>query len=213
MFRGLSSRYARQYWLLTTIVSWLSLLSCGIILVRTTTLPSDLLRAFSPHERPLSSVFLITAVVYNRKSIPIYWHVRFLGSFIYEAFLKPHSLPEGVVWQTTVRTGLYSPFGECDILGHKSNSTYFADLDIARTQHFCRLMNHGIRSRHVIQLAARATLQQALDGEADAVQSRAPGGIGFALGGVATHFHREIKPYERFDIHTRILDGEPLYGA
>jgi Thioesterase-like superfamily len=86
---------------------------------------------------------------------------------------------------------------EVDYNIHKSNSTYFADLDVARTALMSRMYTPGI-----------AITNKEMDDEASTM-----GGGGeqpnkrpffIALGSVYCSFRREIKPYERFEIRTQI---------
>lgn len=80
---------------------------------------------------------------------------------------------------------MYTPLLECDYNGHKSNSTYFTDLDMARTQLVSCLLRKGIRASVF-----------GSDGHM------------IAMGGISCHFRREIMPYARFDIWTRLLSWD-----
>lgn len=81
----------------------------------------------------------------------------------------------------------YSPLLECDYNLHKSNSTYFSDLDISRTHLITALCGRGIGQ---------------VRGEKDV---KANGRFSVMLGGVSCVFRREIKPYQRYEIWSRIL--------
>lgn len=76
-----------------------------------------------------------------------------------------------------------SPLYECDLNLHKSNSTYFSDLDIARTHLICHLIKRSLRTRRSLYVA---------------------------LAGVSCLFRREIKPFEKYEIVSRLLgwDGK-----
>ncbi|KAK9460561.1 uncharacterized protein V1516DRAFT_696284 [Lipomyces oligophaga] len=76
-----------------------------------------------------------------------------------------------------------SPAMECDLNGHKSNSTYFSDLDIARTD----LMVDVFR-KLILDLKKR-------DGR----------WVYIPLGAVASVFRREIKPYASYNIRSKIV--------
>lgn len=67
---------------------------------------------------------------------------------------------------------------ECDLNLHKSNSTYFSDLDIARTHLICHLFKHSLRTRRSMYVA---------------------------LAGVSCLFRREIKPFEKYEVVNRVL--------
>ena len=80
---------------------------------------------------------------------------------------------------------------ECDYNLHKSNSTYFSDFDVGRLQLLVALCGHGIN-------VTRKELITEMPGEKKA-------GFVTALGGVAVNFRREIKPFEKFEVWTRVL--------
>ena len=94
----------------------------------------------------------------------------------------PASLFQPVI--TTSR----SPLVECDYNLHKSNSTYFADLDIARSHLLCCLFAKFIDT-------LRAPSQP----------DRAKGAFSFHLGAVTCHFKKAIRPYQAYDMWTRVL--------
>ena len=73
----------------------------------------------------------------------------------------------------------------------ESNSTYFSDLDIARTRLLCTLFSAGIEK----------------------MRKDRNGSFSIALGAVSCSFRREIKPYEKFEMWTRVLawDEKWLY--
>lgn len=81
----------------------------------------------------------------------------------------------------------------------ESNSTYFSDIDIARSHLCCTLFANAVdKVRH-------APIQGLGDG--------AEGLLGLALGSVACSFKREIPAYSNYEIWTRILswDDKWLY--
>ena len=83
---------------------------------------------------------------------------------------------------------------DCDFNIHKSNSTYFTDIDIARSHHVPLLCGRGIS-------AVRKQLVKGNDK------------FGIMLGGVHCSFRKEIKPFQGFEIWTRLLawDKKWLY--
>ena len=85
-------------------------------------------------------------------------------------------------------TSSRSGFLECDYNFHKSNSTYFSDFDIGRLELLVSLGTHGIE---------KMRKELAKDGD------KAPFAI--MLGGVSCNFRREIKPYQGFEVWTRVL--------
>jgi len=79
--------------------------------------------------------------------------------------------------------------GELDYNMHKSNSTYLTDLDIARGYHVYCLFRVGIKKYNT-------------------GAERRKGMFIPALGGVTLTFKREIKPYQKYDIWTRVLSWD-----
>ncbi|RFU28926.1 hypothetical protein B7463_g7413, partial [Scytalidium lignicola] len=77
---------------------------------------------------------------------------------------------------------------ECDYNIHKSNSTYFSDLDVTRCHLLSLLCAPGLPAYKKRRASGEET---------------APFNI--ALGGVACFFQREIKPYEAYEMWTRVL--------
>ncbi|KAK4693898.1 hypothetical protein P7C71_g3585, partial [Lecanoromycetidae sp. Uapishka_2] len=95
---------------------------------------------------------------------------------------------------TSSRSGLL----ECDYNMHKSNSTYFSDFDVARLEILVSLCGSGIEQTRK-ELAKEMGTKE---------------GFGIMLGGVNCNFRREIKPYEGFEMWTRLLswDQKWFYG-
>jgi Thioesterase-like superfamily len=79
--------------------------------------------------------------------------------------------------------------GELDYNLHKSNATYLTDLDIARGYHVYCLFRVGFK-----KFSTGA--------------ERRKGMFFPALGGVTLTFKREIKPYQKYDIWTRVLSWD-----
>lgn len=88
----------------------------------------------------------------------------------------------------------HSPISECDYNLHKSNSTYFSDLDAARTHLVCALAHTAIK-----RLQNEPGLIIAPDG------TPAKGRWSIMLGAVHCGFKREIKPYEGYEMWSRLL--------
>ena len=78
---------------------------------------------------------------------------------------------------------------------HKSNSTYFTDLDISRGHLLTCLLGNGINKTRLMGVGG--------NGEWEGSKR-----FGFALGGVTCHFRRQIRPYEAFEIWTRVLSWD-----
>lgn len=120
----------------------------------------------------------------------------------HQLYVQPTPLPIDALFRPLITKSMYSPLNECDYNLHKSNSTYFADLDIARTQLVSALLRKGIRAS---SKNSEVTLKDtsAANGP-DAVKGK----YMVALGAVSCHFKREIKPYERYEVWTRILSWD-----
>jgi hypothetical protein len=83
---------------------------------------------------------------------------------------------------------------ECDYNFHKSNSTYFSDLDVTRSNIVCCLLRKGIKKLN--------TTPDVVIGP-DGVPAK--GRWGIMLGAVQCSFKKEIAPYEPYEMWSRIL--------
>lgn len=94
-------------------------------------------------------------------------------------------------------TSSYNTLYDCDYNLHKSNSTYFADLDVARAHYVGCLIRTGL-----------ARLNRG-DEEGLPSDTRAAKGKYFvALGAVSCFFQRQIEPLQGFEIYTRVLSWD-----
>lgn len=84
---------------------------------------------------------------------------------------------------------------------HKTNSSYFADLDIARAHLAGHLLAPGCQI-----LSDNAERKLVMDPRNPT--KAAKGGVGVMLGAVHTSFKREIKPYQPYEIWTRVLSWD-----
>lgn len=105
------------------------------------------------------------------------------------------STPYGpaALFQPSITTS-YAPLTECDYNLHKSNSTYFSDLDASRSHLVCSLLRQGIQ-----RLIDNPGLVLMPDGKP------AKGHWSIMLGSVFCSFKKEIKPLESYEMWTRIL--------
>lgn len=87
------------------------------------------------------------------------------------------------IFQPTIYT-TSTPPGDVDYSLHKSNSTYLTDLDLARGYHFYCLFRVGLK------------------------KYSKKGPIFPALGGVTCTFKKEIRPFEKVEIWTRVLSWD-----
>lgn len=88
------------------------------------------------------------------------------------------------------RTSLW----ETDYNIHKSNSTYFSDLDIARTVLVTPIYTPGVE-------ITRRELEQEVDSNG---KMKYPGPFAIMLGSVYCTFKKEIRPYERYEMQSKV---------
>ncbi|KAK4200398.1 hypothetical protein QBC40DRAFT_71563 [Triangularia verruculosa] len=129
--------------------------------------------------------------VVSAKTLPFAWHARILYTYLrnYHFDSRPTPLSTDGHWtvfQPTIYT-ISTPIGDLDYLLHKSNSTYLADLDLARGTHFFCLFRAGLKG--------------------------SPKRVLPALGGVTCNWKKEIPPFAKVEIWTRVLswDGKWIY--
>ncbi|PYI01525.1 hypothetical protein BO78DRAFT_455888 [Aspergillus sclerotiicarbonarius CBS 121057] len=134
-------------------------------------------------------------ILLNLKGLPFVWHLRLLNVLkSHILFHRPRTIsitngphPPQTLFYPIITTSR-SPLLETDYNMHKSNATYFTDLDINRV--------------HLIASLFKNQLSLGFSG----------GELGIALGSTACVFKREIKPYQKYEIHSRVLgwDGKWL---
>ncbi|MCJ1307265.1 hypothetical protein MMC25_000911 [Agyrium rufum] len=182
-----------------------------------------------------ATLFIFTLL--NLKVLPFVWHLTELGlpsqfrlikAFLDGAFLKrgkksgtaaPEKGPSDLFQPVKITSR--APLLECDYNLHKSNSTYFADLDISRSQLLFSLLRKGIfRTRSPAEEKEDWRILQSV--QTDEARSRSGGKgaeasrkqrLSVIMGGITCNFKREIKPYQRYEVWTRILcwDRKWLY--
>ncbi|KAL4892526.1 hypothetical protein BDV59DRAFT_193705 [Aspergillus ambiguus] len=120
------------------------------------------------------------------KNLPFMWHLRFFRTLTARLLVSPMTKeqlsPECLFLPAVHRTR--SPLTECDYNIHKSNSTYFTDLDMSRGNLSLLLFRQGISYK---------------PGPDTAVM---------ILSGVQCVFRREIKPYQPYEIWSRVLSWD-----
>jgi hypothetical protein len=125
---------------------------------------------------------------------PIHYliQIRFFYAFLRHG-IRPRPIPqprspESYSLFLPIITSTHAPVLECDFNFHKSNSTYFTDLDVSRTHLISLLCSPGRAGYHERKRRG------------DEV-----GELNIALGGVACFFLKEIKPYEGYELWSRVL--------
>ncbi|KAJ9233980.1 hypothetical protein DTO207G8_9012 [Paecilomyces variotii] len=140
----------------------------------------------------LLKLALIVVILSNFKCLPLVWHIRLLRGFRFvlrSNRYKKEPGPAQLFQPLIISSG--GSLMEMDYNLHKSNSTYFADLDVARCHLMCTLFNRGVDY-------ARNTKSLDFLGSSD-------GMVGLALGAVSCTFRREVKPCQRYEIWSRVL--------
>lgn len=107
----------------------------------------------------------------------------------------PVFVPSGMTSRT--------PLLETDYNMHKSNSTYFSDLDVSRTALVTRLYSPGVG-------IVSKELDQEFLAKSKAEGKRAPKRkpIIIVLGSVYCSFKREIKPFELYEMHSKVISWD-----
>lgn len=145
-----------------------------------------------------SRILLLFFLVLNWKSLPLAWTVRIFHSFIYHILRRPKVLPKRALFHYSVSSSRTSLL-ETDYNIHKSNSTYFADLDVSRSHLVTHLMGPGMPI-----IGNNATHKRVLDKEGRVVQ----GSFGIGLGAVFFSFRKEIAPLQGYEMWSRVLSWD-----
>ncbi|GAQ12107.1 uncharacterized protein YBR096W [Aspergillus lentulus] len=127
----------------------------------------------------------------NLKTLPFVWHIRVYRYFFQNGYLMTPAVEQSpkpssdLIKPKSIFTR--APIMEIDMNMHKSNSTYFSDLDVSRTALMCSLVMKG-----------SAFLEKRLQKQG----KRGP--LHFVLGGVYTSFKREIPAYMKYEVQSHI---------
>ncbi|EXJ85590.1 hypothetical protein A1O1_05955 [Capronia coronata CBS 617.96] len=159
----------------------------------------------------LLAIPIVVFLLINLKALPLVWHLR-LFTFLIQSrtWLKPSQIhatdtatapgkqqpttptPTPTIFQPLIfRTA--SPLLEIDYYLHKSNATFFADVDIARSHLVAAL---------IWPLVRHPTAALLPNGNAVVPKGQM---LAIMLGGVQCSFRREIRPYQKYEIWTRVL--------
>ena len=149
---------------------------------------------------------LILYLILNLKCLPLSWHGRALYHFLRRHPRRPYDL--GHVSSSSSTTtkapspavellfgpasiATRSPMLESDFNWHKSNSTYFSDLDISRLALMTRVYFAGF---------SKCSKELATEGHT--------GRMSFTLGSVYCTFRRPLQPYDRYQVSSRVLSWD-----
>ncbi|KAI1434318.1 capsule polysaccharide biosynthesis protein [Xylaria sp. CBS 124048] len=148
-----------------------------------------------------SRIIALAVVLVNWKSLPLAWTFRIFNAMVGHLMVRPrHTYTPDKLFQP-VKTSTHVTLLEVDYNFHKSNSTYFADLDVSRTHLVGHLLARGCQA-----LGNNAKTKLVMD-PADASRP-AKGNFGIMLGGVQCSFKREIKPYQGYEMWSRVLSWD-----
>ncbi|KAI1325233.1 hypothetical protein F5Y16DRAFT_401696 [Xylariaceae sp. FL0255] len=130
-------------------------------------------------------------VMFNLKNMPFMWHMRILNAF---RFILRTQRPKVAVGPShlfqPLITSSRAQLLEIDFYLHKSNSSYFSDVDIARTHLVCTLFAKGIET---------------MRGGTEAYTGSKGTLFSLALGAVSCSFKKEVKPYEEYEMWSKLL--------
>lgn len=122
------------------------------------------------------------------------------GALIRHSFLRPApKLGPRALFAPLIATAR-APLLEIDYNFHKSNSTYFADLDVARAHFVAYVLRPGIKA-----LSTNTATKLVTDPR---TEKPAAGTFGIVLGAVHCSFKTEISAYKGYEMWTRILSWD-----
>ncbi|KAF4637236.1 hypothetical protein G7Y89_g856 [Cudoniella acicularis] len=146
-----------------------------------------------------SRIAAFLVILANFKNFPFVWHYRVWGAILRHCLFNKPNIPPllapSALFAPVISTSR-SPLYECDYNFHKSNSTYFSDLDVTRSHMVCALLQPGIAE---LQQNRRSKLVLDKDGKP------VLGKWGIMLGSVMCSFKREIGIYEGYEMWSRLL--------
>ncbi|KAL2430112.1 hypothetical protein ABEF95_002601 [Exophiala dermatitidis] len=155
----------------------------------------SLLPLLSPHHLTLTNLLnllLLILILLNIKVFPFIYHLRILNAvrFVLKSQRPAHDMTPTHLFQPII-TSSKACLMEIDVFGHKNNSTYFTDIDIARAHLVTTLFGKGIAK------IRGGTTMNGLSSKRS--------NFTIALGGVSCTFRKELLPYETYDLWTRVL--------
>lgn len=159
---------------------------------------AEAIKTFCSGPGSYSRIIAAVVLALNWKSLPFAWNFRIWHSMVLHLFIRdfhthtPDKLFHPVISQS------HASIGECDYRWHKSNSTYLADLDISRSH----LVSHLVaRAGHLAARNAKSHL--VMDPSNPAKPAR--GSFNIGIGAVHCAWKREIKPFQKYEMWSRII--------
>ncbi|KAF1917831.1 hypothetical protein BDU57DRAFT_555585 [Ampelomyces quisqualis] len=189
------------------MVQAISIVVAGVSIAALTSQPSlrstlmDKLVRWTGFNAPggLWRIAAVLLALANLKNLPFIWHLRLFRALIYHVYLQPTPIPPHALFQPII-TSTRTPLLETDYNLHKSNSTYFSDMDISRTHLFTAIIRNGIKKKSRLYGAKKSAVAGTV-GATDGTRGRHL----IALGGISCLFKREIPPYAKYEMWTRVL--------
>ncbi|RSL42260.1 hypothetical protein CEP54_015542 [Fusarium duplospermum] len=153
----------------------------------------------------LKRIMITMFVLVNWKNMPLAWTFRVFYYIIHNMYIRrsprlgPRALFKPIV--TTTYTSIF----EIDYNLHKSNSTFFTDVDVSRSH----LVSYLLRPA-MTNLAHNTSSRFILDPKTG---KPIKGALGILLGSVQCSFHKEVALYKRYELWSRVLcwDRKWLY--
>ncbi|KAI1496344.1 capsule polysaccharide biosynthesis protein [Biscogniauxia marginata] len=148
-----------------------------------------------------SRIVALVVVLVNWKSLPFAWTVRVWGAMVSHLLIRQyHTYTPDQLFQPVVSESHVSLL-EVDYNIHKSNSTYFSDLDVSRSHLVSHLFARGCHA-----LTHNHTTKLVVD---PSDPSRpAKGKFGVMLGAVHCSFKKELQPYQGYETWSRVLSWD-----
>ncbi|KAI1370477.1 capsule polysaccharide biosynthesis protein [Hypoxylon crocopeplum] len=160
-----------------------------------------LLESFFTGPGRTSRVIALVVVLVNWKSLPFAWTFRVLGAMVsHFALRRYHTHAPDKLFHPVI-TPSHVSLLEVDYNIHKSNSTYFADLDVSRTHLVSHLFARGCNA-----IANNATTKLVMDPSSPSKPAR--GKFNVMLGAVHCSFKKELQPYQRYEMWSRVLSWD-----
>ncbi|KAL2678523.1 hypothetical protein Neosp_009270 [[Neocosmospora] mangrovei] len=147
-------------------------------------------------------VMITVFVLINWKNMPFF---RVFYTIIYHVYIRKRpSLGPRALFKPMIST-TYTSIFEIDYNLHKSNSSFFTDFDVSRSQ----LVSYLLRPA-MTNLAHNTSSRFILDPRSGEPMK---GALGVVLGSVQCSFHKEIGLYKRYELWSRVLcwDRKWLY--
>ncbi|KAI0179476.1 capsule polysaccharide biosynthesis protein [Hypoxylon sp. FL1284] len=160
-----------------------------------------LLESFFTGPGRTSRIVALVVVLVNWKSLPLAWTFRvFHAMASHFSFRSLHTHTPDKLFHPVI-TPSHVSLLEVDYNIHKSNSTYFADLDVSRSHLIAHLFARGCQA-----IANNAKTTLVLD-PSDPTKA-AKGRFGVMLGAVHCSFKKELQPYQRYEMWSRVLSWD-----